>query len=653
MLELIWYDIIRVLYAYSVKRLWRTKMKKLFLSLTLLFTLLCISSCDFSFNNPDDPTPPDEFTLFSPEVKVSLVVGSDKSTEDDRRGYDMLRDAISSLLPGGYLIKTDDYNRSEQNPSEIVVGHTSREISELAYEYLDGKDAPGEGYSHFVIYCHDGAVAIAGDGQYAIEVAIEYFIDILVNGKKTLVLDYDLVEYVAFSVAAHEAELDERYDEAEALALAERWEALEEKIGSDAADAVKKLYNFYGTSWVTWLAKLYDPVTGCFYYANSSRDYYGFLPDAESTEQALGMLRSLGLFLRFNNSWETSLPADMREKCLAYIQSMQDEDDGYFYHPQWGKSINDSRKGRDLTSCLTLISRMGGKPLYKTPEERIYEGSASSVSTVIAAFMESDEHKSSIVLTESTIPAHLKSEQALINYIDNLNRRNDFYGIGHILSSQTSQIKAAGLADACLDYIDKFQNPRTGFWDDNGAITEGYENLSGITKLGALYGGLGRQMKYMDKIIDSAIDSLVNDGTPPRIYHIFNMWGGLSTAVGNVAATSDPNATDNTNISVVRQKIYERLPEMIDATIERLRKFRHSDGSFSACQGYSEPTTQGESVSKGFAEGDVNGTACGIEYLLRSLFGALGETEIPMFTYKDYRDFMEIIENAEPVQKKS
>ena len=626
-------------------------MKKLFFTLILLVTLASAVSCKINLGKPNPPEiPPEEFTVFSPEVKVSLVVGSENATDDDRRGYDALRASVTSLLSGGYLIKTDDYNRSEENPSEIVVGHTRREISELAYEYLDGKDALPVGYSHFVIYCHEGAVAIAGDGEYAMDAAVDYFLDMFVNGQTTLVLDYDLVEYVTFSVASHEAMLNAEYDAKEAEALAERWALLEAQIGKDAADAVKKLYDFYGTEWVKWLAGLYDCESGCFYYANSSRDYTGFLPDAESTEQTFSLLLQLGMFRYFGNDWSLALPADMRASCLAYIQAMQDKDDGYFYHPQWGKDINDSRRGRDLSSCLSLIRRMGGTPLYKTPMDRIIEDTAS-LSRVISAFMESDAHRSTVTAT-STTPAHLQSPEALIAYIDSLNRYNDFYGIGHTLSSQTQQIKAAGLAKVCLDYIDTFQNPNTGYWDDNGAITAGYENLSGITKLGALYGGLGRRMKYMDKIIDSAIESIANDGTPPRIYHVFNMWGGLGTAVSIVAETTDMDATDNTNIAVVRAKVYERLPEMIDATIERLKKFRHTDGSFSACQGYSEPTTQGESVSKGLAEGDVNGTACGIGYLLSSLFQALGTPTVPMLTYKDYREFMEIIESAKPIQKK-
>jgi hypothetical protein len=153
-------------------------------------------------------------------------------------------------------------------------------------------------------------------------------------------------------------------------------------------------------------------------------------------------------------------------------------------------------------------------------------------------------------------------------------------------------------------------------------------------------------MKYMDKVIDSAIETILSTRTPSHICHVFNSWGGLGAAVGNVANNSDPNATDNSNIDVVRAKIYNRLPEMIDATIGKLEKFRHTDDSFSYWPGRVAHETQGVPVALyGLAEGDVNGTMCAMGYVLGSLFDAIGATEVPMLTYKNYREFFAIINN--------
>ncbi len=406
-----------------------------------------------------------------------------------------------------------------------------------------------------------------------------------------------------------------------------RWDELEEKIGKSATDAIKKLYAYYGTDWLKWMVDLYDPATGCFYYANSSRDFNEFLPDAESTCQALDMLEELGLFACCNNSWERALPKEMREKCLAYIQSLQDEDDGYFYHPQWGKGIGHARLGRDYTQCLALIEMMGGKPLYKTATERIKEQSAAST-----------EPKAE---SEAALPEHLKSEEALRSYIDKLAIRNTFHGVGHILSSQTSLIKAAGLADACIAHLDAYQSSETGYWGE-GKEHE-YDKISGIIKIGALYSGLGGRLKHMDKVIDSAIDTILSTRDPDNICFVFNSVGGLGTAVGNVRRMSNPNATDVTNIDVVLKKVYARFPDMIDATIKKLELFRHPDGSFSYYQGKSLVNNQGVIASRGYDEGDINGTTVAIYYVTNAVFGLVGMPKVPLLNEDNYREFTEII----------
>ena len=74
------------------------------------------------------------------------------------------------------------------------------------------------------------------------------------------------------------------------------WNELEAQIGKKPCDAVKKLYAYYGTDWMRWMANLYDAKSGCFYYSNSTRDLDEFFTDAESTCQAIDMLEELGLF---------------------------------------------------------------------------------------------------------------------------------------------------------------------------------------------------------------------------------------------------------------------------------------------------------------------------------------------------------------------
>ena len=392
-----------------------------------------------------------------------------------------------------------------------------------------------------------------------------------------------------------------------------RFDEAEEKMGKEGADALRKLYDFYGRDFYIWIAELYDESRGAFYYANSARDNDGFLPDCESTCQALSMLKWLGMFPKSSNG----IPDEDKPKLAKFIGDMQDPEDGYFYHEQWGKKIGSSRKGRDLSQCLELLREMETKPKYPTALERLEE----------IAKMEKP--------TEAPMPAHLLSKENMLEYLDKLCKENS-HTIGHTLSSQTNQIRAVGMCDFVCDYLDKLQNPETGLWDEK----PDYTSMSGIIKIGSFYGGSKRRINHAGKIIDSAMDVICSDVNPRWGIYVFNPWGALGTAVKTHIAEhgGDPEVASETYA-----RVYARVPEMIDATIKKIGLFRKPDGSFSYEQQRSAPTTQGVSVSLGLYEGDINGTAVAVHYLLSSLLPALGLSKIPMFNENDYERFMKVL----------
>ncbi len=388
-----------------------------------------------------------------------------------------------------------------------------------------------------------------------------------------------------------------------------RFDPVEEKAGKAVADAVRKLYDFYGKEFPLWIASLYDKTCGAFYYADSARDNESFLPDSESTCQTLAMLGFLGMF----PNPADAIPDEDKPKLIKFIADMQDPEDGYFYHKQWGKSIPPTRKGRDLSQCIELLALMGEKPKYPTALERL---------AVIAA---SDKK------VATAMPAHLLSKEAMTEYLDKLCEL-DSHSVGHTLSSQADQIRAAGLFDFVCDYLDRRQNPETGLWDEK----PDYTSMSGIKKLGSFYGS-DRRINYAEKIIDSTIDVICSDADPRFGIYVYNPLGTLGVAVRTHIA-----ASGNTP-EVAREtyaKIYARVPEIIDATIRKLSLFRKPDGSFSYEQQRSAPRTQGVPVSLGLFEGDVNGTAVAVHYLLSALSGTLGIPAVPMFNKNDCDRFM-------------
>jgi len=412
-----------------------------------------------------------------------------------------------------------------------------------------------------------------------------------------------------------------------------RFDEAENTLGVPAADALRRLFDFYGKDLYSWLASLYDPDSGMFYYAPSARDSEDFLPDCESTAQALNLLTQVGMFDCRGRSWKDAMPPETAPRCLAWTQSMQSPEDGYFYNPQWGRNVGSSRLGRDLSQSLALIRHMGGKPLYPTALERLAAAPRENTAA------------------PDWIPAYLTSEEAMRAYLDRLDVHHDSHSAGHILSSQTSQIESAGLADFVCAYLDERQNPETGLWEDEA----NYRSLSGVIKIGALYHGLGRQIRFGYTIVDTAINVILSSEEPDNICLVFNPLGSLSTALGSVAganaAARGAGQPEPYDMNLIRQKIAARLPEIIDVTIEKLRAFRHPDGSYSYFPGRSSPYTQGTLVSLGLREGDVNGTAVAVHYILNAIFGFLGISPIPLCSEEDYRRFYDEISRAVPPAK--
>lgn len=406
-----------------------------------------------------------------------------------------------------------------------------------------------------------------------------------------------------------------------------RFDEARDRLGEAGVKAFEKLFDFYGKDWIDWLASLYDRERGAFYYADSARDNPGFLPDAESTAQALNIIKYSGMLRFASDSYLKSYPDGMRERLVSFIRGMQSEEDGYFYHEQWGRNIGSSRRGRDYSQCLELLRKFGSAPLYPTAEERLKEISESEVKA-----------------RESVMPKHLLSREAMLEYLDGLNVNKSSHSAGHILSSQGQEIKAAGLSELVLDYVGKLQNTETGLWEEEA----NYSSMSGVIKISALYSRLGEKIKHGERIVKSAIDVILSDIDPTVVIYVFNPWGALGTARSSAKAGYESAIREGRkpdfDLALIDRMIRDAFPAMIDKTIEKLKKFRKPDGSFSYEQKRSSPTTQGVPVSLGEYEGDVNGLACAMQYTLGGIFGAVGISRIPAATGDDFMRFIRQME---------
>ena len=378
------------------------------------------------------------------------------------------------------------------------------------------------------------------------------------------------------------------------------------------ASALGRLLDLYGDEMYRWLARLYDPEIGGFYYSNSARDFEGFLPDVESTAQALYAMGNNGLYERFGGSVRSALPADMREKIIEFTRSLQDED-GYFYHSQWGKDIPVTRRGRDMSWSMGLLKNLGGETKYLSAEEQISSGNAKA-------------------------PENLRSKEAFIEYLYTCPNYVKGYmnHLIHTMNAQQEEIRGAGLLPTLFEFLEKEQSPETGLWGKGIC----YNGATALMKATLVYKFDKRMMKYADVALDSCIKVVLSDELATRLVDITNPWVAMINLVDMTRSVGQGELADG-----FIEKIKENAPALIDATAEKLKIYSHPDKTFSFLPEFTNP------VSQNVREGDVNATVIAYNSAKRILT-LIGVPSPEFFSGDDYEEFLSIIDSWSPAQKK-
>ena len=308
--------------------------------------------------------------IYSSSTDAVLVVGEG-----------VLQSCVSELqeayfdATGKPLNISDDENASHA----IILGKTENSLSDKAYKklnYLNSDDRNTVGY---VIYSDGQSVAIAyTEDVYGVKIALtegcSYFVNNYVQ-KETLSLKPGLVYEETFDAIYRQAERD-----AEELDLL--WEKkysqilskvkYDQTLATNILNELKNLYQIYtpsGGGITSWIANLYCPENGGFYYSNSARNTMGYLPDLESTDQALVIINEM-IGSDTDLSVASLLGSDTVKQIIKFVKSKQDSNNGYFYHPQWTREATDAlvnRRGRDLSSAINILKRFGASPTYDTP----------------------------------------------------------------------------------------------------------------------------------------------------------------------------------------------------------------------------------------------------------------------------------------------
>lgn len=402
----------------------------------------------------------------------------------------------------------------------------------------------------------------------------------------------------------------------------EQWKALSAAVdarggnGNETVLAMQELYAEYSPEMWEWYARLFDPEIGGFYYSNSARDTEGYLPDIESTNQATNSMRSP--FHKLLKTYD-ELPAWMTAKMAEFTRSLEDPDDGYMYHKQWGKNIADSRRGRDLMWSEEMSEKLGFKFDYPTATERLNKLSSSS---------EKDN---------TVLPEYLRSKEAFVKYLEAFDWDNRTYYAGNTLSAQKCQIRVAGLMPVAIEFLNSIQDPVSGLWGKK----RNYDAINAVLKIGSIYEEA--PMPNRLKVAIATIDFITSDELFLHAACQYNTFFALKKVLNNIDRFGEQTVGE-------REKIVSTLlfqaPDAIRSTIKKIKPFKKDQGSFSWFHESSAKLSQEAPVAvANTPEGDVNATGLCSGGLIINMYAAfdLGGYVVPRFGKQELERFIEIV----------
>ena len=553
----------------------------------------------------------------------------------------------------------------------IVLGETSHPATAYAKEQLR-KQLSSSSYDDaggYIICEYEGNVAVWWTSVYFADAAIGRLID-----------DYVAKKAVPLAASHKYSEVDSTLAFRKAQELAHRdslFAEVSEELGADVALSLRKLYDLYDDGLYKWMANLYDPGVGGYYYANSALENGGYLPDLESTKQALAFLMDSGMLNSYGGNMKalnSALPVEMRDSLIGFVHSLQSSYDGYYYHPQW-PAVADSRS-RDVNWAVQILEAFGEKPLYTTSTG--VQGSLGAPGVSATAFTCRLSGGSAVIAASSVVAANsytsiYESEEAFTDYFYTLPWGTDSYTAGGQLSGRSREIRNAGFGELCVALMDaeqeKVQQQRremglepNGLWE----VELSYRSVNGIMKITSTYTVLGGKINYAQEMIGAAMEILllgkdINGKTVENAVYVYNPWVAIDYCLSNLEEFESEE-----EMRKYRALVLDSAPALLDATTRDAARFRVSDGSFSIVTSTATDGTKKGSKYElyglphsvaGVEEGDVNGATIISSSILREINSILGVHEfldvrfIPMYYDTDMEAYLDIIDGLDAIVK--
>lgn len=649
-------------------------MKKKHLLLFFICTLLIslFTGCRFlnnggNVNEETEVTPSPEKAIYSAENSATLVYDEGGVTKEN---LDLLKNRLTEKTGRFILTKSSSI---EKTGNEIVLGRTSRDISKKAYSYLERIDTSTRSEVRYVIYSDGRSVAIAYDDAFygseaAQSSAISHFIEKYCISS-SLSMESGIYAKEILCAIEYQSEIDEKEKEAK---WQNAYEKLAENYSNEFADeaigVLKKHNSLFSDGAISWITDLFDPAIGGFYYSNSARDTEGYLPDLESTAQAVGFLMQSGVLEKYGGSIKDGTPEWFSDSVVAFVKGLQDPYNGYFYHPQWSREDSDknlARLGRDESSAVRLLERFGATPYYDTPSgiDGEYDYGIKPTSKLLLGKLDSSSVISvSKVLAvnseDSAVPAHLRSEHAFRSYLDGMEERlkKDDYWVGNHFESQATQIVARdkvlkergeeySLADILADWFTSKQNER-GTWAQ--PTDDIYDEVNGVLKISSTFSRIGKQVPNAELGLRRAIEALTSEVPIGHVCDILNPWYAIITLRANIESYTN----DDSSLNEILSGLTKNYSEAVKATTEKLTILLRPDGSFGYLPESSSPTSQEMPVAVPDSyEGDVNATSIAILSIAQHMFATIGISYIGPYSEADRLFFVSRIDEIGAVIK--
>lgn len=409
-------------------------------------------------------------------------------------------------------------------------------------------------------------------------------------------------------------------------------------------EALKELYSLYTEKMPVWLGSLYDKEIGGFYYSVSARDNDGFLPDPDSTYQALRTVMNSGMTGAVGRSYGDRLPREMRDGVIRYLKSVQAEN-GYFYHPAMERETLDTkrtvRRSRDTQRATAVLRELGSAPTYDTPFGVVGDGIGADGKPVgsRAHTEKSNEGKEAKVQLD-----FLLSPEKFEDYLSSLVLINNSYSTGSHFNSQFYEMVArdreAIAAGENYSYVQSLISWLTENQLENGLWNErsDYAAVNGLMKIAGVYKNAGVLMPKSEAAALSAVEAIISAEPADAVTTVFNPWICAYRITSNMRRFGEESAAD-----AVTARLRELAPLAIRRTAEKLTPFLKSDGGFSYLPDASAHVSSGAPAAvKGTAEGDVNATMLASVDTVDSIFSALGleKHKVPIYSEEDFFRFI-------------